>query len=107
MWRRLDRDLQPIDLINRQGRESALQERDGSKGFIADDGDDVSRAAQTGTGTLFQLDGRLLEKKRCNDDKVGAKSMGSRHTFTTRHGTSRSGTVRPHTNSKLKAQYWP
>ncbi|KAK2475193.1 hypothetical protein H9L39_12786 [Fusarium oxysporum f. sp. albedinis] len=32
--------------------ESALQRRDGSKGFMADD---VSRATQTGTGTLFQL----------------------------------------------------
>jgi hypothetical protein len=93
LWRKLDRDLQPIDLINRQGRESALQERNGSKGFMADDGDDVSRAAQTGTGTLFLLNGRLLEKKPCNDDNVGAKSIGSRHTFKTRHGMSRSGTV--------------
>lgn len=58
---------------------------------MADDGDDVSRATQTGTGTLFQLNGRLLEKKRCNDDDLGAKLMGSRHTFqdTARHVTFR------------------
>jgi hypothetical protein len=91
LWRRLDRGLQPIDLLNRQGRESALQRRDGSKGFMADDGDDMSRATQTGTDTLFQLNGRMLEKKRCNDDNVGAKSIGSRHTLsdTARHITFR------------------
>jgi hypothetical protein len=54
------------------------------------DGDDVSRATET--GTLFKLNWQSV-RERYNDDNVGAKPRYSMHTLF-RHGTARSGTIR-------------
>lgn len=57
------------------------------------DGDDVSRATETGTVRSYTLPTVDSLSKRYNDDNVGAKPRYSMHTLS-RRGTARSGTVR-------------